>query len=99
MENVEFNAIVRVPIPGPYYPYIYFSNTHPLLYVINEFKICKIYFIMILITSQWNSSLWLLWLTMTTDICKNDSISRQWALTIESNSLTFNSVPLKEGLH
>ena len=36
---------------------------------------------------------------MTTDIGKNDFTSRQWALTIGSNSLTFNSVPLKEGLH
>ena len=36
---------------------------------------------------------------MTTDIGKNDSKSRQWALTIGSISLTFNSVPLKEGLY
>ena len=36
---------------------------------------------------------------MTTDNGKNDSTSRQWALTIGSNSLTFNSVPLKEDLY
>ena len=35
MENIEFNAIVEIPRPGPYILYIYFSNTHQLIYVIN----------------------------------------------------------------
>ena len=36
---------------------------------------------------------------MATDIGMNDSMSRQWALTIGSNSETFHSVPLKEALY
>ena len=35
MEFIENNAIAGVPRPGPYYLDIYFSNTHPLIYVIN----------------------------------------------------------------
>ena len=35
MEFIENNAIAGVPRPRPYYPYIYFSNAHPLIYVIN----------------------------------------------------------------
>ena len=35
MENIEFNAIAGVPTPCPYFLYIYLSNAHPLIYVIN----------------------------------------------------------------
>ena len=56
MEFIEFTATVGVPRPGPYFLYIYFSNTNPLIYVIHQFKICKIYFIMILIRTQQDNS-------------------------------------------
>ena len=35
MENIEFNTIAGVPSTGPYFLYIYVSNTHPLIYEIN----------------------------------------------------------------
>ena len=35
MGYFQNNAIARVPIPGPYSIYIYFSNAHPTFYVIN----------------------------------------------------------------
>ena len=35
MGYIENNAIVGVPMPGPYYLYIYFSNAQPLFCVIN----------------------------------------------------------------
>ena len=34
MGYIENNAIVGVPMPGPYSVYIHFSNAHPLFYVI-----------------------------------------------------------------
>ena len=56
---------------------------------------------MILIRSQQNNLNTTLkdFITMTTDTGKNESTSTQWALTIWSISLAFNSVPLKEGLY
>ena len=35
MEYIENNAIAGVPMPGPYSLSFYFSNAHPLFYVIN----------------------------------------------------------------
>ena len=35
MESFQNNAIAGVPIPGPYYIQTYFSNAHPIFYVIN----------------------------------------------------------------
>ena len=34
MGYIENKAIAGVPMPGPYSLYMYFSNTHPLIYVI-----------------------------------------------------------------
>ena len=34
-KNIEFNAILGAPRPWSYFLYIYFSNAHPLIYVIN----------------------------------------------------------------
>ena len=39
-------------MPGTYFLYNYFSNTHPLCQVIIAIRIYKIYFIMFLIKSQ-----------------------------------------------
>ena len=52
MEFFQNNAIVGVPRPGPYYIYNYFSNTHPIFYVINYLNFDKITFSMILIKYQ-----------------------------------------------
>ena len=46
MGYIENNAIAGVPRPWPYSPYIYFSNAHPLFYIIIYFKMYKLYFIM-----------------------------------------------------
>ena len=35
MGYIKNNAIAGVPKSGPYTLYLYFSNTHPLFYVIN----------------------------------------------------------------
>ena len=35
MGYFQNNAIAGVPTPGPYSLYIYFSNAHPIFYVIN----------------------------------------------------------------
>ena len=54
MEFFQNNAIVGVPMPGPYYIYNYFSHTHPLFYKINYLRIDKITFRMILLNISWN---------------------------------------------
>ena len=46
------NAIAGVPMPGPYYIYIYLSNAPPTFYVINYLNFDKITFSMILIKYQ-----------------------------------------------
>ena len=46
------NAIVEVPRSGTYFLYVYFSNAHPLFYVINLITIYTICFIMFLIKLQ-----------------------------------------------
>ena len=35
MVYIDHNAIAGVPMPGPYSLYIYFSNAHPTLCLIN----------------------------------------------------------------
>ena len=52
MEFFQNNAIAGVPIPGPCYIYNYFSNAHPIFYIINYLRFDKITFSMILIKYQ-----------------------------------------------
>ena len=52
MEFFQNNAIAGVPTPGPYYIYNYFSNEHPIFYVMNYLNCDKITFSMILIKYQ-----------------------------------------------
>ena len=49
MEFFQNNAMAGVPMPWYYYVYNYFSNTHPIFYVINYLIFDKITFSMILI--------------------------------------------------
>ena len=42
MEFFKNNAIVGVPMPGPYYIYNYFSHAHPIFYIINYLRFGKI---------------------------------------------------------
>ena len=52
MEFFQNNAIAGVPRPGPYYVYNYFSNTHPIFFIINYLRFGKITFSMILFKYQ-----------------------------------------------
>ena len=52
MEFSQNNVIVGVPRPRPYYIYNYFSDAHPIFYVINYLSFDKITFSMILIKYQ-----------------------------------------------
>ena len=52
MEFFQNNAIARVPTPGPYYIYNYFSHTHLIFCIINYLRFDKITFSMILIKYQ-----------------------------------------------
>ena len=56
MEFIENNAIAGAPTLDLTIYIFIFSNAYPLPYEIDWFKICKIYFIMILIRSQQNNS-------------------------------------------
>ena len=42
MELKETKAIARVPTPGSYFLYNYFSNTHPILSIIIKIENYKI---------------------------------------------------------
>ena len=52
MELNETKAIVRVPRPGSYSLYNYFSDTHKILNIMINIENYKIYFCMFLIKSQ-----------------------------------------------
>ena len=78
MEFFQNNAIVGVPIPGPYYIYNYFSNAHPIFCIINYSRLDQITVNMILNTSWSMLTPQQFFMSMMTDIDMNDFPTRQY---------------------
>ena len=94
MELFQNNAIAGVPMPGPCYIHIYFSDTHPIFYVKKYLSFDKIIFSMILIKSQMDLKQF--FISMVTEINMNDSPPRHYIT--QGHSVNFSLLfPLKEG--
>ena len=92
MEFFQNNAIAGVPSPGLYYIYNYFSNTHPIFYIINYLRFDKITFSMILIKYQLDLGETTILIPMVTDINMNDFPTRQY-ITLGLSVRPFNFIP------